>query len=78
MDGSGVVGKVGSKHGFRVIDVRHTVECKVGLRATRDADPERGIRYIIKVRIDGRAAIVVLQPIPNDVDVYRLVTVHEP
>lgn len=75
---AGAASKVGSKHGFRFIDVRDAVQCRHGLRATRNFDPARGVRFILNMRIDGRAAVVVLRAVRNDVDVYSLVTAFEP
>ncbi len=71
-----VAGKLGSKHGLRPDDVRQAVECRRGLRATADVDPERGLRFLLTMTIQRRRVILVLRPVSNDVDVYRLVSAY--
>lgn len=68
--------KINGKHGLRVRDVRDALVCQPGLRARRDTDPERGVRMVLDVDVDGEPALVVLRAHQYLVDEYFLVSAY--
>ena len=73
---SRVAQKISSKHRLRTEDVRQAIVGVAGLRARRDTSPERGLRYLTSVEIDGHPCVAVLYPTDRDEETFALGSVY--
>jgi hypothetical protein len=60
--------KIHNKHDLDAQEVRLHVECVERLFYTWEDDPERGLRAIVQVWINGRHVLVVLYPVTSGAD----------
>lgn len=72
----GVSQKISSKHGLRTEDVRQAIVGIAGLRGHRDESPERGLRYLVSVEIDGHLCVAVLYPSGRGRETFALGSVY--
>ncbi|MGH3741940.1 MAG: hypothetical protein ACRDT1_11470 [Micromonosporaceae bacterium] len=65
--------KISQRHHMTEGEVREAVTCVPGLVYVWDDDPDRGLRALVKTRIRGRDALVVLYPTDDGLgDAYNL------
>ena len=68
-----VEAKINNFHGITADEVRDEVECVEGLDYAYSFHEARGWRWLVKTRIRGRPALVVLYEVNDPIgDVYRL------
>jgi hypothetical protein len=65
--------KINNKHGITADEVRGAVQCVEGLVYARSHHEDRGWRWLVKVRIQDRPALIVLYLADDPMgDAYRL------
>jgi len=69
--------KISNRHGLRVNDLREALECRPGLRGTRE-QTERGPRLYVHLQIERERVLAVLVPHEYEVDVYYLASAYRP
>jgi hypothetical protein len=70
--------KLSSKHGLSTDEVRQAVVCVSGLQFSWNDHPQRGIRAIIRTRVNERDVLVVLYPVSGPIeDVWNLGSAYE-
>ncbi len=65
--------KISNRHGLQDDEIRDAVVCVQGLPFAWDDDPDRGLRALVRIKIQGSVVLVVLYPVDDPTgDVWNL------